>query len=151
MKVHSNDTARRRWVEGEAHGPQRLEDLVADRTDGRLLDFGQSLRLDRTVHCSTPRLTPACSSTPRFGYLPMPKASWKAPSRGVAMARTFSVHDRSDWATVAKVCGIWWVKVSSAGVSGERRKAPPRQSRPWREQHRAADIDSPIARDRHKR
>ena len=82
---------------------------------------GHSLRLDRTVHCSTPRLTPAyASSTPRFGYLPMPNASWKAPSLGAAIAQTFSVHDRSDWATVAKVWVIWWVKVSSAGTSGPK-------------------------------
>ena len=137
VKVHSNDDRHDVvGIEGEAHRAQRLEDLVADRARPPSLDArARARRLDRTVHCSTPRLTPAyASSTPRFGYLPMPKASWKAPSLGAAIAQTFSVHDRSDWATVAKVWVIWWVKVSSAGATPQ---GPPRVvSR--RPQHRAA-------------
>src|SRR5262245_9588665 len=50
----------------------------------------------------------------------MPKASWIDPSLAAAMAQTFSVQDRSDWATVAKVSVIWWWKVSSAGTRGPR-------------------------------
>ena len=48
----------------------------------------------------------------------MPKASWTEPSLRAAIAQTFSVHDRSLWATVANVSVIWWWNVSSAGTSG---------------------------------
>src|SRR4029077_18808287 len=58
--------------------------------------------------------------TPRLVYLPIPSASCSEPSRAQAMAHTFSVQERSLWATAAKVSVIWWLKVSSAGTSGPR-------------------------------
>jgi hypothetical protein len=48
----------------------------------------------------------------------MPKPSPIDPSFSAAIAQTFSVQDRSDWLTVAKVSVIWWWNVSSAGTSG---------------------------------
>src|SRR5689334_12151342 len=48
----------------------------------------------------------------------MPNASCSEPSRAHAIAQTFSVHERSDWATVANVSVIWWWNDSSAGISG---------------------------------
>src|ERR1035437_1964079 len=85
----------------------------------RLPGSAESLRLPRTVHCSVPRDTPPePSNTPRLMYFPIPNTTCREPSRAWAITLTFSVHDRSEWATVPKVSIIWRVSVLSAGTSG---------------------------------
>ena len=85
----------------------------------RLPGSAESLRLPRTVHCSVPRDTPPePSNTPRLMYFPIPNTTCREPSRAWAITHTFSVHDRSEWATVPKVSIICGVSVLSAGTSG---------------------------------
>src|ERR1035437_584064 len=51
---------------------------------------------------------------PRLRYLPSPKLTWRLPSAAESDPQIFSVHERSDSATLAKVSTIWWLRPSSA-------------------------------------
>ena len=70
-------------------------------------DADDNRRPARTVHCSVPRHTPAApSKTPRLVYFPIPRTTCSELSRACAIVQIFSVHDGSDWLTVANVSTI---------------------------------------------